>query len=179
MFVSSDANSMPRAKARYGGWRDFRQETRHGAQGKSGRQRSRGLSDPAGRTRGRVSVCQLRHRLRPIDRGFRQGRADRRPGAETDPRHARKPGAVDGAWLGNGDRTGAGGHAACQRRHCQWRMRRVQRRARQRANIDHGRPLAIDRDGAAGDDAMSTSTGRRRCSTKPAWCASWSNGTTS
>jgi hypothetical protein len=92
VFVSSNANSMLGAKARYGGRRDFRQETRHGAQGKSGRQRSRGLSDP-GPNAG-SSICLPTPAQRPIDRGFRQGRADRRPGAETDPR-SNKPALID------------------------------------------------------------------------------------
>ena len=43
-----------------------------------------------------------------------------------------------------------GGHGACQRRHRQRRVRRLQRRARERADAVHRRPLAVDRGGDAG-----------------------------
>ena len=46
-------------------------------------------------------------------------------------------------------RQGAGGDGACQRRHRQRAVRRVQRGARQRADPVHRRPLAADRGGRA------------------------------
>jgi len=41
--------------------------------------------------------------------------------------------ALSMAWLGDGNGPCAGGDGACQRRHRQWRVRRFQRGARERA----------------------------------------------
>ena len=76
-------------------------------------------------------------------------------------------------------RPGAGGHGACQRRHRQRAVRRVQRGARECADPVHRRPLAADRGAGCPGRATPTSTGRRRCSTRPACCARSSNGNTS
>ena len=78
-----------------------------------------------------------------------------------------------------GHRPAAGGDVARQRRHRERHLRADQRRARQRADPVHGRPHAAHRGRAARRAHRATSTGRRRCSTRPAWCARASNGTTS
>ena len=111
---------------------------------------ARGLSRAARRARGRISVRQCRDRFRAARRGVREGGADRHAGAAAGARDAREPRLLDGARLRDGDAPGAGGHGACQRRHCERHLRRPQCGARQCTDLVHRRPLAADRERASG-----------------------------
>ena len=85
----------------------------------------------------------------PIVEAYAKAAHSGHAGAAAAHRDAREPGDVDGAWLCDGIGQGAGGDGACQRRHRQRAVRRLQRGARQRADPVHRRPLAADRGGHA------------------------------
>ena len=124
--------------------------------------------------------CNPGHRLPADHRGASRGREINGRGAAADGGAAREPRGLDGARRLPDDRPAAGGDGARQRRHREHASTRSSTRSRDRVPVIlRRRAHAAHRGGPVSAPAARSSTGRRRCSTRPACCASWSNGTTS
>ena len=141
--------------------------------------RRRRAAGVAAAARDRASLRQPRHRLPAHRGGLRARQGERGGGAARRAGAAREPGRGHGARRLSGDGRAAGGDGARQRRHRQHRQHARRRQPRPRAAAADGGALADHGGRARSGRATGRSTGRRRCSTRPAWCASSSSGTTS
>ena len=86
---------------------------------------------------------------------------------------AREPGGRHGAWRLSDDRPPAGGDGACQCRHRQHHQQSHQPVARPRAARSSAPGARRSPKRARSARARGRSTGRRKCSTRPACCANW------
>ena len=115
----------------------------------------------------------------PIVEGFARAKASGAKVPRAGAGAAREPRRRHGARRLPDDRGAAGADGARQRRHRQHHQPAGQCSARPRAAAADGGALAHHGGGRRSGRAAGRSTGRRRCSTRPAWCASSSSGTTS